>query len=418
MSKKIIRMMALSLGLTMSLTACGVTEQVNGDTNNLDDNSVVTLKVWGAEADQALLNQLVEGFKQEYSDEASFDIIVEAVEEMECKEVILNNVNEAADVFTFADDQIMTFAAAGILEPIEYQEEIIAENIEGAIEATTIYDEVYAYPLTADNGYFMYYNKDYFTEEDVKSLDRMLEVAEKHNKKISMDWSSGWYLYSFFGNTGLTLGLNDDYVTNYCTWNATDGAIKGVDVAKAMSRIAASKGFVSTPADKFMEGVEDGSIIAGVDGVWSGIELENVWKDNYAATKLPTYTVGDKQIQMSSYAGYKLLGVNAYSEHVEWAEKLARYLSNEQSQTERFKQRGQGPSNINASNSKEINESIAISALIEQSQFASIQRVGQLYWSAATELGESLATGNLQGLTHQQLLDRIVKDITANLVAE
>lgn len=418
MSKKIIRMMALSLGLTMSLTACGVTEQVNDDTNNLDDNSVVTLKVWGAEADKALLNQLVEGFKQEYSDEASFDIIVEAVEEMECKEIILNNVNEAADVFTFADDQIMTFAAAGILEPIEYQEEIIAENIEGAIEATTIYDEVYAYPLTADNGYFMYYNKDYFTEEDVKSLDRMLEVAEKHNKKISMDWSSGWYLYSFFGNTGLTLGLNDDYVTNYCTWNATDGEVKGVDVAKAMSRIAASKGFVSTPADKFMEGVKDGSIIAGVNGVWSGIELENVWKDNYAATKLPTYTVGDKQIQMASYAGYKLLGVNAYSEHVEWAEKLARYLSNEQSQTERFKQRGQGPSNINASNSKEINESIAISALIEQSQFASIQRVGQLYWSAATELGESLATGNLQGLTHQQLLDRIVKDITANLVAE
>lgn len=418
MSKKIIRMMALSLGLTMSLTACGVTEQVNDDTNNLDDNSVVTLKVWGAEADKALLNQLVEGFKQEYSDEASFDIIVEAVEEMECKEIILNNVNEAADVFTFADDQIMTFAAAGILEPIEYQEEIIAENIEGAIEATTIYDEVYAYPLTADNGYFMYYNKDYFTEEDVKSLDRMLEVAEKHNKKISMDWSSGWYLYSFFGNTGLTLGLNDDYVTNYCTWNATDGEVKGVDVAKAMSRIAASKGFVSTPADEFMKGVQDGSIIAGVDGVWSGIELENVWKDNYAATKLPTYTVGDKQIQMSSYAGYKLLGVNAYSEHVEWAEKLARYLSNEQSQTERFKQRGQGPSNINASNSKEINESIAISALIEQSQFASIQRVGQLYWSAATELGESLATGNLQGLTHQQLLDRIVKDITANLVAE
>ena len=54
MSKKIIRMMALSLGLTMSLTACGVTEQVNDDTNNLDDNSVVTLKVWGAEADKAL----------------------------------------------------------------------------------------------------------------------------------------------------------------------------------------------------------------------------------------------------------------------------------------------------------------------------------------------------------------------------
>ena len=36
---------------------------------------------------------------------------------------------------------------------------------------------MYAYPLTADNGYFLYYNKAYFSEEDVQSLDRILELA-------------------------------------------------------------------------------------------------------------------------------------------------------------------------------------------------------------------------------------------------
>ena len=33
-------------------------------------------------------------------------------------------------------------------------------------------------------------------------------------KKITMDWSSAWYVYSFFGNTGLEVGLNSDGITN------------------------------------------------------------------------------------------------------------------------------------------------------------------------------------------------------------
>lgn len=44
---------------------------------------------------------------------------------------------------------------------------------------------------------FMYYNKDYFTEEDVKSLDKMLSVAQAAGKKVAMEFNSGWYLYSF-----------------------------------------------------------------------------------------------------------------------------------------------------------------------------------------------------------------------------
>lgn len=39
---------------------------------------------------------------------------------------------------------------------------------------------------------------------------------------------------------------------------------------------------------------------------------ENVWK-NYAAAKLPTYNCNGKKVQMSTYFGYKMLGVNPYS---------------------------------------------------------------------------------------------------------
>ena len=56
-------------------------------------------------------------------------------------------------------------------------EEIRSRNLPSAVEAASINDQLYAYPLTADNGYFLYYNKAYFTDEYVQSLDRMLKTA-------------------------------------------------------------------------------------------------------------------------------------------------------------------------------------------------------------------------------------------------
>lgn len=412
-----MKMITTILISAMTLTACGINIAVE-ETGKAKEKETVTLRVWGAKEDQELLGELIEGFKEEHNDEAIFDIILEEQEEVDCKYNILNNVNEAADIFTFVDDQLMTFAAAGVIEPITYQNEIAQTNIEGAVNAAKLGEQIYAYPLTADNGYFMYYNKNYFSEQDVKSLDTMLEVAKKHNKKIAMEWDAGWYLYAFFGNTGLTLGLNDDYVTNYCTWNAKDSAIKGTDVVEAMRKIATSGAFVNVNSDEFIAGIQEGSIIAGVNGAWNAVTIQNAWQDGYAASKLPTYTVAGQQVQMASYAGYKMIGVNSHCENKEWAEQLALYLSNEESQELRFQRRGQGPSNINAANSEEVNGSIAIKALIEQSEFASIQRVGELYWDAARKLGEAIASGNFNDLSHQQFLDEIVKEMTASIVED
>ncbi len=42
---------------------------------------------------------------------------------------------------------------------------------------------------------------------------------------------------------------------------------------------------------------------------------------------------------MSSFTGYKMMGVNAYSKYPEWAAKLADWLTNEENQTIRFEER-------------------------------------------------------------------------------
>ena len=62
------------------------------------------------------------------------------------------------DIFVFPDDQLLALVTSGVLEPIENSEEIKDLYLEGAIEAGSVNGDMYAYPLTADNGYFLYYD--------------------------------------------------------------------------------------------------------------------------------------------------------------------------------------------------------------------------------------------------------------------
>lgn len=230
-----------------------------------------------------------------------------------------------------------------------------------------------------------------------------------------MDWGNGWYLYSFFGSTGLDFGINEDGVTNHCDWNAKKGEIKGVDIAKAMLAISANPGFASMSDADFVAGAQKGTVIAGVSGVWDSGALKKAWGNDLGAVKLPTYTVAGKQVQMASFSGCKILGVNAYSKNPEWAAKLADWLSNEQNQTLRFQMNGQGPSNIKAAESGDIGKDVAIQAVIAQSQFGQLQRVGNSYWSACSDFGNIMASGNPEHIKLQKIMDDLVAGITKSV---
>ena len=355
---------------------------------------------------------MVESFKNKYKGEADFEITLGVCEEDDARDTVLSDIEGAADVFAFADDQLNNLVAGGALEKID-SESTKKENTPGSVEASCVGDHMYAYPMTADNGYFMFYNKAYFSDEDVKSLDKMLEIAAANGKKVTMDFSSGWYLYSFFAGAGLECKLNDDGVTNKCNWNSTDNSPSGLQVAQAMLRIGTHPGFVNLDDEGFANGIKDGTVIAGVNGVWHSNDAKEAWGDNYGAVKLPTYLAGDKQVQMGSFAGYKLVGVNAYSDNIQWAKKLAEWATNEDNQMLRFEKRGLGPSNINAANSEAVGNSPAIQALISQSEYSTLQRIGSNYWTPIADFGAKMATGNPAGEDLQNLLDGMVEKITA-----
>ncbi|MBC8562881.1 extracellular solute-binding protein [Jutongia huaianensis] len=419
MRQKTRGIITMLLCASLTLTGCSNTtgsQKKEVKKEAADKEQTVKLTLWGGAEDQKMLQSMVDDFKKEHASEASFDIKLAVEGETTCKETLLGDVEKGADVFAFPDDQLQALAASGVLQEIRDADQVKQDNIKGAVEAASVNDRLFAYPMTADNGYFLYYNKKYFSGNDVKKLDTILAKAEKVHKKVTMDWTSAWYLYSFFGNTGLKAGVNEDGVTNYCNWNSKKGKIKGIDVAQAMERIAGSSAFLNTTDDKFLKGVQNGSVIAGVSGVWNANAIDKAWGKNYGAVKLPTYTCAGKQVQMASFTGYKMVGVNAYSSDVKWAMKLAEWITNQDNQTRRFAERGQGPSNIKASQSGDIEKSPAIQAVIAQSEYGCLQRVGGNFWDPISSFGSSVANGTLSPKELQKELDDMVKKVTAPTV--
>ena len=368
----------------------------------------VTLTMWGAEEDQDLLREISDKFIEKYGNYGGkITINLGTQSESTAKDTVLTDPTAAADVYAFADDQLNELVKAGALQEVQLNaDDIKSRNTPASVDAATVDGKLYAYPLTADNGYFMFYDKSFFTEDDVKSLDTMMEKAAAAGKKVSMDVANGWYLYSFYAGAGLNLSLADDGVNTVCNWNEAPGA----DVTQAVIDICKNPGFIALKDEEFTGKLKDGTLVAGVNGTWRANDAAEVWGDNYAACKLPTYTLNGEQVQMASFSGFKLIGVNPHSSNVGAAMLLADYVTNEESETLRFQQRAQGPSNINALAAA---SSPALTAVVDQSEYATLQRVGGNYWASAETLGSICVNGNPDGKDPQALIDDAVAGITA-----
>ena len=76
---------------------------------------------------------------------------------------------------------------------------------------------------------------------------------------------------------------------------------------------------------------------------------------------------------------------------------------------------GQGPSNTKAADSDAVKASPSIQAVIAQSEFGKLQRVGNSYWDASMEFGNTMAAGNPNHIKLQKLMDNLVDGITKSV---
>ena len=376
------------------------------------DPETIRLTVWVGDNYPAVTEKMVESFKAEYEDmfNVKFDVTIGIESESTAKDTILKDPEAAADVFTFADDQLFDLVNNGAIQALgDYQEEVIENNTAGSVALATVGDTVYAFPMNASNGYFLYYNKS--VVKDPSSLDAILSDAAAAGKFFTMEVPNAWYLYSFFKGAGLDVVSTDGSVNEACNWNAIDTKPTGAEVYQALLDICGNPGFKSLSDGDTVSAIQDGSVVAAVNGIWNAAAIQEAWGDDYACAKLPVYSIAGDEYQMSSFIGGKLVGVNPYSDNVEYALMLADWLTNEENQLLRFETLQDGPTNVNLQDNEAVLQNAAIAALGAQSEFGVKQVVGGNYWTPAGALGQNAVDGAAENI--QDLLDLCVEGILA-----
>ncbi len=352
------------------------------------------IKIWVADAVVGFTQEQVDAFKEANPDFADFDVTIQPVGEGDAAGNMITDVEAGPDIYVFAQDQIARLVAAGALEEVapDNYELVENENDAGSVAAATVGDILYAYPMTSDNGYFLYYDKSVIS--DPSTLEGILADCEAAGKNFYMEINSGWYQTAFFFGTGAELTYDTDNDGNFVACNASYASDEGLIALKKMIELKASPSFQNGSAAG-----EATNVAAIVDGTWDSSTVQDLFGDNYACAKLPTFTGADGNVyQMSGFGGFKLLGVKPQEDEakLEACDALAAWLSGEEVQVARYDAVGWGPSNLNAQQSSAVQADVALSALAEQlpNTIPQGQYPGD-YWSLATSLGDSIISGEL-----------------------
>ena len=386
--KKILSVV-LALAMLLSLASIAMADY-SGD-----------VKIWVAENVVDFTKEQVEAFKAANPEYAGMNVIVEPVGEGDAASNIITDVEAGADIFGFAQDQLARLVAAGALLDVEpgNAEKVAAENDAGSVAAVTLGDVMYAYPMTSDNGYFLYYDKTVVS--DPSTMEQILADCEAAGKNFYMEINSGWYQTAFFFGAGaqLTFESNDEgQLVKMNSGYASENGVKGL---KSIIKVAASPAFVNGSSVS-----NANNICAIVDGTWDATAAKEALGDNYAATKLPTVD----GYQMSGFGGFKMLGVKPQTDDDKLAacDALAAYLTSEEVQLARYNAVGWGPSNLNAQQNEAVQADEALSALAAQLAFCEPQ--GQYpgeYWSLATALGDDIIADKLDNADDAALLETL-----------
>ncbi len=394
MKKRIVPMLicgALAASSVAGLTACG--------------NKVLELTVWGSAAQQETLKQMVVKF-EEANPETKYNIKVGICEEDMAVSNIAPDPSAAADVFCYSNDQLIPLLRVGALAKLGgiFLDNVKTENSEdsvasGSIAYGTADEKVYGYPYASDNGYFMFYDKSVITDEQVGSLESIISVCETKNKKIAWAVDVPWYTAGWFFAFGCDYSVEYDYNDNYKEKNIEISLNNegGINACKAMSKLTSSKAFSgkSTDNEKIITGFTTKSTAVAVSGTWNAPQIKKILGENYGVCKLPTVNVNGQDVQLSSFKGYKLFGVNPHSgDKIVEAHKLAAFLSSEAMQAERFEKYMVGPTNNAAANA--VKDDVTFAALNEQKQFAKDQTsVPSSFWEPLKGVGLNIIDGLL-----------------------
>lgn len=412
---KIVVIAMLVSVLALAFVACG---DKGGDQSG--SGQKYTLTVWGAEQDQAMLKEMCNAYAAA-NPQNTYKFLYGVQSESDAADKVTNDPQNGPDVFSFASDQINKLLQAGALARVggEILDNIRQVNSAASVDAATVVidgeERVYAYPSTGDNTYFVYYNTDYVTADDVASLDAMLQKSAELGKKVHFKLENDAFYSSsfFFAFDDLKYEVTYDDAMSEVSVDINYDNENGLKAMQAMRDYANNESLViATDDTKILNAVRTGDAAIVITGTWNAKSIQEAWGDKVATAKLPTATIGGEQKQLVAFFGYKLIGVNGYSNNKGEAHKLAQWLTNEQNQLKRFQVRGFGPTNKNVIALSEVQNDIILKAVYAQQAFSRTQKgVPANYWTPVGQsvMGETIKTASDADL--QALLDILVAGV-------
>ena len=384
------KILSLVLALAMMLSLCSFASAEGFDG---------TIKIWVADKTVDFTKAQVEAFKAANPEYAGMTVDVQPMGEGDVASSMITDVEAGADIFGFAQDQLTRLVAAGALEVVldENAEIVKAENDAGAVSASMLGDTMYAYPMTSDNGYFLYYDKSVVT--DPSTMEAVLSACEAAGKNVYFEINNGWYQPAFFFGAGCTLTYDTDNEGNFIACNCDYASENGLKALKSMIKIAQSPAFMNGSSSSNATNL--GAIVTGT---WESANLQTMLGENYAAVKLPTID----GYQLGGFGGFKLLGVKPQTDDAKLAacDALALYLSSGEVQLARYNEVKWGPSNLTAQQSEAVKADAALSALAAQLAYTIPQ--GQYpadFWTLSTALADDVMADKLDNMTDEQLME-------------
>lgn len=402
--KKILALL-LAVLMIVGMAAC---------TGSETDVEEYTIKVWTPAEDQAEGNNWLVKMEEKFAaahPEWKINWVNESLSEGDAAGTVTGDITASADVYMFANDQLGNLITAGGLTKLggKFETQVKNDNTEFMINTVTHTDGgIYGFPVTS-NTWFMYYNKEVFSADEVKSLDTMIAEA-----KVALPLPTGWYAGCFFLGCGGTVfgAAGNDAAAGIAFGQANGGYIAA---AKMVELINHANVLESAGVGKLI----DGEVAAAFSGSWDYAGAKEALGDKLGVTVLPKFTAEGKEYQMTALSGSKCVGVNPNSGAEEGkqlvATEFAAFLASADAQLERYNMRNVVPA------AKSLQETDTIkNDPVAQAEIATINNASAVqsalpemanYWSPVETFANQIINGEILAHNYAEYVDEMMAQL-------